>query len=332
MVPAKSKPKSLLVIILPLGLIIIGCLYFTNLTKALDLLKKNMGPFQVLVILVLSWISISWEVLRLRVYFPPTRYSFSIIKLYHVVMAALTLTYSVPVNLGIPIRVVLMEKLLGISYATGIGIVVFDWFLSYVITGGVALIAIYTLFPLQQTGFLISSMAVVLVLFLVFYLLRSINVSGIKGKGLVGLTKRCAEWLPDKWRPALDLLTLRTILLNCLLFLMGIILAALRLESILLGMGEDLSLLKLAFVACIVYTVSTLSMIPLGFGIKEITLVVLLKQTGIDMDIATTSALIERLVTTGLGFSIGLYSIYHLGIGEILSEQKKNGMSAKTFS
>ena len=282
-----------------------------------------MGLVRVIVILSLAWLTISWEVLRYRIYFPQPQYAFSITKLYHVIMAALSLAYSIPINIGVPIRIFLFKQLLQIGYSVSIGIVLFDLILSYAITGGIALIGIQVLFPTHQSIILSFSIIVVLMLLITIYSVRNINIENEKSSGLFALPKKYAHWIFLKLRPAFAQLNLKTIAINSVLFVAGIILASLRLESILLGMGEDLQLLKVAFIACIAYALGMISMIPLGFGVREITMIILLEQSGIDVDVAATSALIERLMTTGLGFCLGLFSIYHMGLRKILTQQSK---------
>jgi uncharacterized protein (TIRG00374 family) len=282
-----------------------------------------MGLLRIIVVLSLAWLTISWEVLRFRIYFPKPQYVFSITKLYHVIMAALSLAYSIPINVGVPIRVFLFKQLLQIGYSVSIGVVLFDLILSYAITGGIALIGIQVLFPTHQSIVLAFSIIIVLMLLIAIYSARNMNIGIEKSTGSFFLPKKYIHWVFLKLRPAFVQLDIKTIATNSVLFVTGIILASLRLESILLGMGEDLQLLKVAFIACIAYALGMISMIPLGFGVREVTMIILLEQSGIDVDVAATGALIERLMTTGLGFCLGLFSIYHLGLRKNLTQHNK---------
>ena len=58
-------------------------------------------------------------------------------------------------------------------------------------------------------------------------------------------------------------------------------------------------------------------MIPLGLGVREASMLLLLNKFGIPNEIGLTVVIVQRIMTTGLGYVLGLVAAGILGVKKI---------------
>jgi uncharacterized protein (TIRG00374 family) len=62
------------------------------------------------------------------------------------------------------------------------------------------------------------------------------------------------------------------------------------------------------------YTVGMISMIPMDLGIRDTSVVLLLLNLGVPNEVAISTALVQRILTTGLNIVLGASSASVLGV------------------
>jgi len=93
--------------------------------------------------------------------------------------------------------------------------------------------------------------------------------------------------------------------------------ATMRIYLVLLMLGWTVSWPALLAVLTISITAGNLSMIPMGLGVRDASLTLLLVQLGVPNEIALSVTVIQRLFAPGWPLLLGLISANILGISEM---------------
>ena len=105
----------------------------------------------------------------------------------------------------------------------------------------------------------------------------------------------------------------------------GIFINAMMIQIILIDLGISINTFYLFLIQTIPIVLSTLSMVPMGLIVADITLIYLLNLILVPLDIATAVSITFRGLHLGLSSIVGIFSINQLiHKKEYLSTKKKS--------
>lgn len=223
----------------------------------------------------------------------PARLS-SLIYVHFCSMAA---HHSTPVKLGFPTAVYLMKRLDGVPYSIGSAIIVVELIISVLLTGLIGLIGSYKLLEDYKGIFVLGLVGIIgMVLAFLF--------------AMVLIDKRASGgWFRDllaSVRTAFSSLSLGFFIqYTCLRF--GIqILEGLYFMFIAVFLGASITLWQAVTITSSAFFLGALSMVPLGLGVREASVLVYFHHLGIPAEIGLSVVTVSRVVSTGFGFALGL--------------------------
>lgn len=245
-------------------------------------------------------------------------------QVYLALTSSLAVGYFLPGKLGLPARVYLYHRLFGLTVGASFGLVAWEIAVTILIPLVFSIPGLWMFYP-QPWLF-------PLVLFLIF-LIPSLVLVGFflrhHGAKIRWLYKiRClfsplspfVEGLTQTLR-SLDLRTIALFSLFCFFVLLCSVWFS---QLLLLHLGSPVSPLSLLSIQSLSYLAGVISLMPMGLGARELSLVVLLGKVGVPADIATYAALIQRVIATGLSFFLGLISMRILWLNGSLREFKQS--------
>jgi len=78
--------------------------------------------------------------------------------------------------------------------------------------------------------------------------------------------------------------------------------------------GGSMNVVELVGITAAAFTLGSLSLVPMGLGVRDATLVALFVQAGADRDVAIAVAALDRLLSTGVPLLVGILSAQILGL------------------
>jgi len=238
-------------------------------------------------------------------------------KLYLAVTASTAANYSTPIKAGIPLRVYLYKRLLGISPATGSALLGLEIVLATLVPAAISLFALLLFLP--QGGPAVAAALAVMVSGAAVVL--AVIRSDVYDPVIVRLP------LPKMARRALApegdiILALRRVSLSSLGAAAGIfaatwVLVGIRSFYAFQLFGGSMSVVELVGISAAAFTLGSLSLLPMGLGVRDATLVALFVQAGADRDVAIAVAAFDRLLSTGVPLLLGILSAQILGLRAI---------------
>ena len=241
----------------------------------------------------------------------------SVGRLYLIVTASTAANYSTPVKAGIPLRVYLYKRLMGISPATGGALVGLEIVLATLVPAVISLLALLLFLP--EGGPAVAAVVV-----------------GAAGGAVAALAfVRSASYdrliarltLPRIARRVLApdgdiVVALRRVPVKSLASAAGIFAAMFAFVGVRSFLafqlfGGSMNVVELVGISAAAFTLGSLSLLPMGLGVRDATLVALFVQAGADRDVAIAVAALERLLSTGVPLLLGILSAQILGLRAI---------------
>jgi len=301
---------------------IFGLIVFTSLLLAYffyfdnwDFTPLKAISYELLLLLALIHVvSLFFHTLAVWIFLRRIQPSSSFSSVYLALTASSSVGYLLPGKLGLPVRVYLYRCLFGLTVAVSFGVVA--WELA-VTTFFPLIFSIPALWIFYADPWLFASVS-----FLIFLLLSLILVGYFlwrygdeinwlsKLRSLFFRVFPFAEGMGQTRKP-LNFWTLASFSFLCLLVLFCSVFFS---QVLLIHLGSPVSFLTLLSIQSLSYLVGLISLMPMGLGARELSLVVLLGGAGVPVDVATYAALIQRVVATGLSFLLGLISLQVLGL------------------
>jgi len=235
-------------------------------------------------------------------------------RVYLVLTASMSANYAAPVKIGMPVQVWLYKQVLSIPVPIGLAVVAVEFFLSLVlplifsIAGSLVIFPEQSAKPLLFGGGLVLLVAMSFVLWKPQWFLGLLDCPRLK-KPISHLSRHVQEF-----QTGIRRLSVGTILQVVALLLLMYLVSAWRLTLILKAFGWQASITDLVLAQLTSFTLGSLSMLPMGLGVRDISLAFLLTRLGIPLQVATLAAVIERSVTTGTTALLGIISINVLGM------------------
>ncbi len=216
------------------------------------------------------------------------------------------LTYLLPAKLGFPLRLYLLNSQLRITLTQTSVLLVVDGFLSY----GTWLIATILLY-LALPSFPFSGQV----------LPYAIGVLGLAFVAITFVVRSRGAALRNL-RAQVESIEFCTLLTAEFVLIVDIGGYVLRHAAILWALGMYLSPIQIAFATVLSITVGFLSMLPMGIGAYDVTLILLLSQYGVPEEVAVVVPLINRVGNLLVAVLLGLPASYVTGMSLITLRER----------
>ncbi len=217
--------------------------------------------------------------------------------------------YSTPAKLGFPITVLLLNKLENINYSVGTSAVLVELVVSTAICGIIGTAG--TIFYFAEGRLLLALLGLLVALSLIF-LMGSL----IQKKNLDGRPARSLRKVIEGIRS----LSLRNIIIYSVLRVAVQMCAAINLFLICRFFSVNISYPIAVVVGSSAFFIGALSMIPMGLGVREGSVLLYLAKFGFSGAEAVSVVTVQRLISTGFTFLIGVLLGAMFGTGKIIKE------------
>jgi len=239
--------------------------------------------------------------------------SCSVFKLSLVLFASHSLNYAGPMKIGMPVRVFLFRKILGVPYAVGVSAVA--------ITTGLDVVMIIVMVAALSAWSYLSPFAGI-----------AMAVGLLAGlAGLTTVSSKLSTKIPN--RPA----WIRRLLwhlagISIGTFAVAILLSAIRLVItgfagwlLISGLGGVCDLAEFSFAYFSSLLAGLLSFLPMGIGVKDASIIEFLTRMETPLSVSMAFAAVDRLIWSLLPLVIGLGSGWYLGMGQLMRAFRKEG-------
>ena len=279
---------------------------FQDIWQALSSLKLWQLGLLLLVYLLISLFLIISRKYLLHSLLTPSRLK----NLFFIHFCSMTAHYSTPAKLGFPLTVYLLKKLENIPYATGTAVVLIELVVSTLLCGAIAVFGAYFYFANE------ASHVLPFLLFFVLCVLGLIAVALILRKKAVN--NPLFRFIRDLYNAFKPLDKVNTSLYVILRFVIQVF-SGLSLMLLARFFYSDLSLFQAVVAGSTAFFLSSLSMIPMGLGVREASVLFYLHHVGIPNEVGLSMVTIQRLLSTGLSFGLGTVLGALLGLRNLSS-------------
>ena len=285
------------------------------ITKSFDLsVLTNLTLGNIIILLFLSILPLFVFIFALKIFLKGMGYKSSLKSLYLISTSSLAANYTTPVKIGIPLRVYLYKKFLGIPLSHGTASLAIEIFLETLLPALISIFAIATLFRGYSLKIPLFAIFLLFILFYATIFFEPIRLTNVISKlPFHNKLDRLLEFGVNFQAGVKQMDKIVLVPFSLLLLVMYAI-AALWLYVILFIFGYEISPLHLLYVNMISYTIGMISMVPMGLGTRDASMVLLLLKLGVPNEVAISAALIQRVLTTGLNFVLGVVSASALGV------------------
>ena len=235
----------------------------------------------------------------------------SLFKLFQVLFASLSFNYVSPFKLGTPVRLFLFKEILGIPYTSGVTTVI--------ATTGLDVVVMLTLVISISAWIFISPLAGLACGGAV--LICMVGLASIYRKLYSAGTEK-SSWLGRFFSELADLSPL-IIFYATLISAAKSLLHGLAGWIVLTGLGAAASLAEFICIYFASHLAGLLSLIPMGIGVKDASVIELLRRAGASASVTIGFVAIDRLVWSLLPLLVGLVAGWHLGVNALLKSANK---------
>jgi len=223
--------------------------------------------------------------------------------------ASMAAHYSTPVKIGIPIAIYLFKKIENIPYSTSTAMILMEIAIATSLCGLIALIGIPAILDVsfEQAIFYIILLGFggIAVIWVLGYFYRSSN----KRFALVDYIFNTFD--------AIRKISIASLISYLSLSLILRVVDGLNLFLLCLFFAEDLTLWQAVITTSTAFFIGTISMVPMGLGTRDISLLLLLQNYGVSGEATLIIVSLQRVLTTGLSFALGIYCGSVLGMKNI---------------
>jgi uncharacterized protein (TIRG00374 family) len=217
--------------------------------------------------------------------------------------------YSTPAKIGFPLAVYLLNKFDKVPYATGTTMILIELIVSTTICGVIAFVGTFFYFTGKTNVFMLSFSYLFIFGALAFYGMHIFLKKANEVSRPYQFIKKVHEAFSHI---AVSHLIIYTFLVILIQLLAGITLVLLS------GFfSEELSLWQAVIANSTAFFLGAISMIPMGLGVREGSMLFYLKHLGITNEIGISIVTIQRLFSTGLSFLLGIVFGTILGMKNI---------------
>jgi len=312
--PMRPRMRLLAWLVLPLT-VGVGVFLLTRFYEVPRV--ENPSPLAIALIVVLTGLLILSAVAAPYCILAGTDWNRSLGHLYLVVTASLAANYSTPVGADIPLRVYLYKRFIGIGLATGSALVGLELLLGTLVPAVISIFVLVLLLPEGQLALpaLVAAGAAVVVAAIAFVRSRSYDRAVVR-LPLPGIARRLLA-------PGGGFVTaVRGVPLSSLATAAGVhaamfVFVGVRSFYAFELFGGSMNVVELVGISAAAFTLGSVSFLPMGLGVRDATLVALFVHAGADRDAAIAVAALDRLLSTGVPFFLGILSAQILGLRTI---------------
>ena len=224
------------------------------------------------------------------------------------------LSYSLPMKMGIPVRIFLLKKRCQLDLTSITAILVLDGLIYY---GGWMLSALVGIYLLIELNILIDAQISMIHLLLAALILMALGFLARRRLGTLAFVRRGTEKIRDKFSQLLtiiDRIDLRRILIAGAIVLADIISNVLRHWALLAMLGYDLAWDTLFVITSVSIFAGLASLMPAGLGGYDAVLVLLLVKSSIPLEAAILVTVFNRMGTILVSAVLGVIAGYQLGL------------------
>jgi len=218
--------------------------------------------------------------------------------LIYIHFSAMATHYSTPAKLGFPLTVYLLKKFDGIPYATGTAMILIELVVSTGICGVIAFFGSFFYFTQNRKTMALAFFCLVILAVLIFCISHFVLKKKEKGSRLLGFLKNIHE--------AFSHIALRNLIIYGGLSFFIQILGCINLVLLGYFFSIKLHLLQSLVICSSAFFWGAISMIPVGLGVRDATVLFYLKCIGVTNDVGLSMVTIQRLFSTGLSFVLGV--------------------------
>ena len=288
---------------------------------------ENPSPLAIAFIVVLTGLLILSAVAAPYCILAGTEWNRSLGQLYLVVTASLAANYSTPVKAGIPLRVYLYKRFMKIGPATGSALVGLELLLGTLVPAVISILALVLLLPEGELALplLVAAGAALAVAAIAF--VRSRPYDRVAARlPLPGIARRLLA-------PGGGFVTaVRGVPLSSLATAAGVyaamfVFVGVRSFCAFELFGGSMNVVELVGISAAAFTLGSISFLPMGLGVRDATLVALFVQAGADRDVAIAVTALDRVLSTGVPFLLGILSAQILGLRAVAQPQDSNAQT-----
>ena len=268
-----------------------------------------------LLLFVYFLISISIIASRKYILFALSSTSPRLKNLVYIHFSTMAAHYSTPAKLGFPLAVYLLKKFENISYATGSAMIVIELVVSTGICGIISFTGAFFYFTDRINTIVLS--------FLYFSLLCLLTFFGIKfilRKN--DANSRIFRFLKSV-RGTFSQVTFYQLLIYTFIMIIAQLISSMTLFFLSNFFHEGISFWQALIANSTAFFFGAISMIPMGLGIREASILFYLRHIGITNEIGISIVTIQRLLSTGLTFVLGVIFSSVLGLKNISQNSNK---------
>lgn len=224
--------------------------------------------------------------------------------------------YSTPAKLGFLTSIYLLKRFDSVPYATGTAMIIIELIVSTGLCGIIALLgSVYYITNSMKAFILCLIILSMLILTVIYYAGNILNKLSINSR-----IRKYIKGVND----AFSLMTVKHLIIYILIIFSGRILASFNLVLMCIFFASKLSIYHALIASSSAFFFGAISMVPMGIGVRDASLIYYLSLVGVTNELGLLIATVERLLSTGLSFVLGILSGALLGIKniEIRSVQK----------
>ena len=217
--------------------------------------------------------------------------------------------YSTPAKIGFPLAVYLLHKFDKVPYATGTTMILIELIVSTTICGVIAFVGTFFYFT-SNTKVLILSFSYLFIFgLLAFSGVRIFLKKGNKNSRIYLFIKNVHE--------AFSHITVYHLIMYIFLIVFIQLLGGITLVLLTSFFSKEILLWQAVVANSTAFFLGAISMIPMGLGVREGSILFYLRHLGITNEIGISIVTIQRLFSTGLSFVLGVIFGAILGVMHI---------------
>ena len=217
--------------------------------------------------------------------------------------------YSTPAKIGFPLAIYLLNRLDNIPYVSGTAVILIELIVSTGICGIIALIGSFFYFVGTTKTLVAGSLCFLLLIAIVLFILFLFLKKAPEHRRLYRFIRDTHQAFTHIALPHLIIFILMRVFLQ---FLSGI-----NLFLLCLFFSSELSLLQAIVAGSSAFFLGAISMVPMGLGVREASMLFYLYHMGISHEIGLSIVTIQRLLFTGFAFVLGTIFGAILGVKSI---------------
>lgn len=217
--------------------------------------------------------------------------------------------YSTPAKIGFPLAVYLLHKFDKVPYATGTTMILIELIVSTTICGIIAFVGTFFYFTSNIKVLILSFSYLFIFGLLAFYGVRIFLKKGNKNSRIYLFIKNVHE--------AFSHITVYHLIMYIFLIVFIQLLGGITLVLLTSFFSKEISLWQAVVANSTAFFLGAISMIPMGLGVREGSILFYLRHLGITNEIGISIVTIQRLFSTGLSFVLGVIFGTILGVKNI---------------